>query len=64
MKIIHSDLKKGEIKVKAENLDDLWYLSQIIEKNDFIKGRTFRKIKIGEDTERKQSISMLKKIPL
>ena len=56
MKIIHSDLKKGEIKVKAENLDDLWYLSQIIEKNDFIKGRTFRKIKIGEDTERKQSI--------
>lgn len=56
MKIIHSDLKKGEIKVKAENLDDLWYLSQIIEKNDFVKGRTFRKLKIGEETERKQSV--------
>ena len=56
MKIIYSDLKKGEVKVKAENLDDLWYLSQIIEKNDFVNGRTFRKLKIGEETERKQSI--------
>ncbi len=56
MKIIYSDLKKGEIKVKAENLDDLWYLSQVIGKNDFVKGRTFRKIKIGEEAERKQSV--------
>ncbi|MBU90300.1 mRNA surveillance protein pelota [Candidatus Woesearchaeota archaeon] len=54
MKIIHSDLKKGEIKVKVENLDDLWYLNQIIEKNDLVKGKTLRKIKIGEETQRKQ----------
>ena len=54
MKLMHSDLKKGEIKVKVENLDDLWYLNQIIEKNDLIKGKTLRKIKIGEETQRKQ----------
>ena len=54
MKLIHTDLKKGLVKIKVENLDDLWYLNQIIEKNDFIKGKTLRKIKIGKETQRKQ----------
>jgi protein pelota len=54
MKIIHSDFKKGEVKIKIENLDDLWYLNQIIDKNDIVKGRTLRKIKIGQEGERKQ----------
>jgi len=56
MKLIHTDLKKGLVKIKVENLDDLWYLNQIIEKNDFIKGKTLRKIKIGKETQRKQKI--------
>ncbi len=37
-----------------ETLDDLWILSQIIETNDIVKARTFRKIKIGGDADRKQ----------
>ena len=57
MKIIHSDFKKGIVKVKIENLDDLWYLNQIIEKNDLVKGKTLRKIKLGEETQRKQKIA-------
>ena len=56
MKIMHSDLKKGEIKVKIENLDDLWVLNQVIEDKDFVKGRTFRKIKVGEEGQRKQNV--------
>src|SRR3989338_3259269 len=55
MKLIHTDLKKGEVKVKIENLDDLWYLNLIVEKTDLVKGKTLRKIKIGEETQRKQS---------
>ena len=47
MKIIFSDFKKGEAKVKITGLDDLWYLSQIIDKNDVIRGETYRKIKVG-----------------
>ncbi|MBI2651247.1 mRNA surveillance protein pelota [Candidatus Woesearchaeota archaeon] len=54
MKIIHQDFKKGEVKVKVDNLDDLWYLSSIVEKNDFIKGKTLRKIKFGDETQRNQ----------
>ena len=56
MKIIFKNLKKGEIKVKSENFDDLWYLSNIIDKGDFIRGSTIRKIKIGKEEQRKSQI--------
>jgi len=59
MKIIKNNSKKGEIKVKVDNLDDLWYLSNIIDKNDFIKGKTIRKIKIGEKEQR--NVKIIKK---
>ena len=56
MKQLYLDLKQGEAKLKVENLDDLWYLSQIIDLGDLIKGRTLRKIKIGQETQRKQAV--------
>jgi protein pelota len=52
MKKIFFDIKKGTAKIKPENTDDLWSLSQIIEEGDEITGRTFRKIKLGGATER------------
>ncbi len=47
MKILGKDLRKGFVKAKIENLDDLWYLTYIIEKEDTLKAFTFRKIKLG-----------------
>lgn len=52
MKIIKKVLKKHELTLKIENIDDLWVLSQIIDVDDIIKGRTERKIKIGDDADR------------
>lgn len=57
MKILKQDIKKGKISVKIDSLDDLWYLSNTIEPNDIIKGKTIRKIKLGVDQQRKQDIS-------
>lgn len=51
MKTIFSDFKKGIAKIKIENLDDLWYLSTILQKDDFIEGETYRKLKIGGNEE-------------
>jgi protein pelota len=48
MKIIHKNMKQGEIKFRVTQLDDLWYLSHIIEPGDFIKGKTERKLELGE----------------
>ncbi len=52
MKIIHKDLKKGTVKVKIEDSDDLWYLSNLIDPGDFVKSRTVRKIKVGGSEEK------------
>ncbi len=56
MKIIHSDLKHQEVKVKVENLDDLWYLNTIVEEGDTLEGQTVRKIKIGEQADQTPKI--------
>lgn len=45
MKLLYSNLKKGEIKVLVQSLDDLWYLSSIIEPADLVQGKTLRKVK-------------------
>ena len=57
MKLLHSNLKKGEAKVLTQSLDDLWYLSAIIEPNDIIQGKTLRKIKIGSSEQRAKESS-------
>ncbi len=56
MKQIQSNLRQGIIKVSPENLDDLWVLSQIVEPGDIIKGKTLRKIKKTEATERAKKV--------
>ena len=55
MKLLHYDMRKGEAKVLTQNLDDLWYLSTIIEPKDIIQGKTLRKIKHGPDESSKES---------
>ncbi|MEM0466198.1 MAG: mRNA surveillance protein pelota [Candidatus Thermoplasmatota archaeon] len=42
MKIVFRDHKTGEMKIIAENLDDLWHLYHIIEEGDLVRGVTFR----------------------
>ena len=53
MKLIFHDFKKGEVKISTNSLDDLWYLSNIIENGDSVSGKTTRKIKIGDDQNAK-----------
>ncbi|HLD80208.1 MAG TPA: mRNA surveillance protein pelota [Candidatus Nanoarchaeia archaeon] len=48
MQLITSDFKKGLVKLKVTDKDDLWYLSHLIDQGDLVRGKTTRKIKIGE----------------
>ena len=52
MKILKIDKKTNEIVVIPENLNDLWHLEKIIEKNDLVKGKTDRKIKPSKEGEK------------
>jgi protein pelota len=56
MKIITKNYKKNFVKAKIENLDDLWYLTYIIEKGDLLRAKTLRKIKLGKEDERNKNI--------
>jgi protein pelota len=56
MQIIKKNLKQGEVVVKVNSPEDLWFLNQVIDADDLIKGKTERKIKIGKEDERKQAV--------
>ena len=60
MKILYKNLKKGEVRVKVENPEDLWYLSNTIDPGDLIRGHTIRKIKVGAEEQRKIRIDKKK----
>lgn len=61
MKILHSNLKKGEFKLQAQSIDDLWYLSQLVDVGDTLKGRTLRKIKSDSGSGDEKSSSTIRK---
>ncbi len=48
MHIIHSDFKKGIVKLRVTDPEDLWYLTHLVDPGDFITGKTTRKMKLGE----------------
>jgi len=49
MKILFKDPKQGEIKLIAENLDDIWHLYNIIEEGDLIRAVMFRTDEQSDD---------------
>tara|TARA_Y100000310_G_C20673303_1_gene811468 strand:+ start:594 stop:1649 length:1056 start_codon:yes stop_codon:yes gene_type:complete len=55
MKLLSKDFRKGFVKIQTTSLDDLWYLSQIVEPLDKISGKTTRKIKISSSSEKAQT---------
>lgn len=53
MELISSDFKKGLVKIYITDIEDLWYLSNLIDPGDFLKAKTTRKIKIGDSENAK-----------
>ena len=48
MKILHQDTREGKIKVRIDNLDDLWHLKNMINPEDIVSAITYRR----EETQR------------
>lgn len=53
MHLIHSDFKKGTVKLLVTEPEDLWYLTQLIDPGDLLTGKTTRKIKLGDSENAK-----------
>lgn len=60
MKILYAHPKKGIYKLQVENLDDLWYLNDLLAPSDTVKARTLRKIK-KQDSDDQRASSAIKK---
>jgi len=54
MKIIALDESEGRLKISPQSLEDLWYLSRVVENGDEVEGRTLRRFK-SEGTTRATS---------
>jgi len=52
MKVLFKDLKHGEIKLVPENLDDIWHLYNIIDKQDLVRAVSFRTDEEKDDKKR------------
>jgi len=52
MKVVFKDLKHGEIKLIAENLDDIWHLYNIVDEQDLVRAVTFRTDEQKDDKKR------------
>lgn len=48
MQILYNNTASGELKIQIDSLDDLWILYNIIQPEDQIKGRTFRRVSLRE----------------
>ncbi len=53
MKLIFSDRKKGIKKLRVDSPNDMWHLSNVINKGDTVEAKTFRAVKFGTKEERK-----------
>ncbi len=54
MKILHQDRRKGIIKVRIDNLDDLWHLKNLIAPDDIVSSLTYRREETQSDKLRSE----------
>ena len=61
MKLMHRDFKKGKVKVKVNDNEDLWTLRKVITEGDLVSGSTNRVIKKeGREGQRKKVFLKIK----
>lgn len=55
MKILLKDIRRGILKLVPTNRDDLWLLSQVINRHALVSSKTTRKIKLSETKVEKKT---------
>lgn len=51
MRILKRNLKAGEVLLEVNNLEDLWYLSHVINPGDKVRMKSERKIKLNDGSD-------------
>lgn len=53
MKVLEKDLKKGIVKVRVEDEDDLWLLKTVVKEGDVVISHTMRDVKVDGEGKRR-----------
>ncbi|MDD2655470.1 MAG: mRNA surveillance protein pelota [Candidatus ainarchaeum sp.] len=56
MRIVHRDLRNGELKLMLQRLEDLWHLERVLKEGDVVEARTYRSVKFGEGKEERKPV--------
>ncbi|MEA3557785.1 MAG: mRNA surveillance protein pelota [Candidatus Thermoplasmatota archaeon] len=55
MRVMKDQTSDGSIKLRVENMDDLWYLHQLLDRSSQVGAYTFRKLESRDDVIRSDS---------
>ncbi len=62
MRIVHRDLRNGELKLMLQRLEDLWHLEHVLREGDVVEARTVRSVKFGEGKEERKPVFITLKV--
>jgi len=62
LKIIDKDLRKGWVKIRVEDVDDLWILKNIIKVGDIVVAKTLRDVKMEGEGKRRLPVTLAIKV--
>ncbi len=62
MKVIDKDLRRGWVRVRVEDVDDLWILKNLLKEGDVVVARTSRDVKMDGEGKRRLPMSLAVKV--
>lgn len=60
VRVLHRDMKAGEIKVRIENADDLWHLHNLVVPGDRLRASTYRREEAKADKLRPERMEKVR----
>jgi len=62
LKIVDVDDRRGSVKVRVEDVDDLWVLKNVINEGDVVISRTLRDVKVDGEGKRRLPMTLAVKV--
>ncbi|HEY7587216.1 MAG TPA: mRNA surveillance protein pelota [Thermoplasmata archaeon] len=60
MRVLHRDMKTGEVKLRIENPDDLWHLDNLAQPGDLVRASTYRREESKSDKVRPERMEKIR----
>ncbi len=62
MKIVFEDMRRGVVRVRVEDVDDLWVIKNVLKEGDVVVARTLRDVKLDGEGKRRKPMTVAVKV--